>query len=122
MSVISVHVGGCGLRTGASFWQALGHEHGIDAGGSAASDKGGRRPVYFDECKDGGWRPRAVLVDTVPGACARTVGSVSCGVVGRGGWCGGAAAAPTPPPFKSLTRLHSAAAAYACSRQMTWLR
>ena len=70
MSVINVHVGGCGLRTGAAFWQALGCEHGIDVSGAATSDKGGRRQVYFDECEDGTWRPRAVLVDTVPGTCA----------------------------------------------------
>ncbi len=64
--MISLHVGGCGARSGAAFWAQAGREHGLDEAGrdkGASDTQLARAGVFYHEAASGAFTPRAVLVD-----------------------------------------------------------
>ena len=74
-AIVSIQVGGTGLRVGEHFWQHLRAEHGLNGDGQVsvpgATRDVGRR-VFFRESRGtaastGTWAPRAVLVDSGDG-------------------------------------------------------
>ena len=67
--IITIHIGQCGNRLGAIFWETLCREHGIDSLGTHHGDGDQqleRINVFFNEATGGGYVPRAVMVDLEP--------------------------------------------------------
>ena len=73
--VLSLHVGACGVRTGAALWPLLCQEHGLDpaTGVAAGAAPCGRPSVHFEELASGRFVPRAVFADLDPGAVDHAV-------------------------------------------------
>ncbi|KAI0545094.1 beta tubulin [Xylaria curta] len=68
--IIHISTGQCGNQVGASFWQTVSREHGLDHNGSyqgSSSLQLDRIGVYFSEGANTKFVPRAVLVDLEPG-------------------------------------------------------
>ena len=64
--VISLHIGGAGVRLGASCWELYCLEHGIALDGSlpVPPDDSHAFNTFFDEREEGDrWTPRAILID-----------------------------------------------------------
>ena len=66
--IVQVSVGSSGNRIGASFWEAICQEHGVDAAGAGAGPAS-----YFNETSDGRFVPRSVLVHADKSGCDATV-------------------------------------------------
>ncbi|KAI1305060.1 tubulin beta chain [Xylaria venustula] len=68
--IIHLSTGQCGNQVGASFWQTVSREHGLDDNGNYQGSSGlqlERIGVYFNEASKTKFVPRAVLVDLEPG-------------------------------------------------------
>lgn len=69
--IVHMQVGQCGNQIGATFWEVISDEHGIDAQGAYTGDKRElqleRISVYYNEAQNGNYVPRAILVDLEPG-------------------------------------------------------
>ena len=80
--IVTIHVGQCGNRIGAKFWEVISDEHGIDPTGTyhGYSDQQLENiSVFYREATGGKYVPRAVLVDLEPG----TMDSVRSGPFGQ---------------------------------------
>ncbi|BFZ60217.1 Tubulin beta chain (Beta tubulin) [Saitoella coloradoensis] len=80
--IVHLQTGQCGNQIGASFWQTIAGEHGINGSGhyEGTSDlQLERMNVYFNEAAGGKYVPRAVLVDLEPG----TMDAVRAGPFGE---------------------------------------
>ena len=66
--IVQISVGSSGNRIGASFWEAICAEHGVDAAGAGAGPAS-----YFNETSDGRFVPRSVLVHADKSGCDATV-------------------------------------------------
>ena len=69
--VITICIGGCGVRLGSAFWELLCLEHGIQPDGQMISDKtiGGGDDAFntfFSETVAGKHVPRCIFVDLEP--------------------------------------------------------
>ncbi|KAG5437365.1 hypothetical protein PCANB_000796 [Pneumocystis canis] len=67
---VHLQTGQCGNQIGASFWNTISNEHGLDSAGvyQGTSDlQLERMNVYFNEATGGKYVPRAVLIDLEPG-------------------------------------------------------
>lgn len=87
--IVSVHVGGGGVRLGVDWWDAVAREQGpFNEAGEAASSGGAGGAggpvsapalksedveVFFDPLESGGYRPRAVMVDLARDALQETL-------------------------------------------------
>ena len=65
---LTFHLGNCGVNLGESFWKQQLLENGLDINGCfhgyVVEHNGEPLPVYFDETKEGRYRPRAIFLDT----------------------------------------------------------
>lgn len=64
--MITLHVGGCGVRVGEALWAQLGREHGVDCDGvyKGSSDAQlARIGAFYSEGLSGAYTPRTVLAD-----------------------------------------------------------
>jgi len=80
--ILHIQTGQCGNQIGASFWQTISGEHGLDGSGvyNGTSDlQLERMNVYFNEGSGNKYVPRAVLVDLEPG----TMDAVRAGPFGQ---------------------------------------
>eukprot|EP00759_Apiculatamorpha_spiralis_P014071 PhF_6_TR20809/c0_g1_i2/m.29937/K07374/TUBA; tubulin alpha len=71
MNSIQIHVGGCGIRIGDTFWQAALKEHGLTPEGvRSCTDETSMcndvTSILFDETPSGKFIPRTMFVDTCP--------------------------------------------------------
>ncbi|MFS7917386.1 Tubulin beta-2 chain [Helianthus anomalus] len=69
-SILHVQGGQCGNQIGASFWEVICAEHGIDSTGRYQGDTDlqlERINVYYNEASCARFVPRAVLMDLEPG-------------------------------------------------------
>jgi len=67
--IVCIHVGECGNRIGAQFWEVLSNEHGIDPTGTYRGDSALQLEyinVFYNKATDDEYFPRAVLVDLDP--------------------------------------------------------
>uniref|UniRef100_A0A8C2VSR6 Tubulin/FtsZ GTPase domain-containing protein n=1 Tax=Chinchilla lanigera TaxID=34839 RepID=A0A8C2VSR6_CHILA len=80
--IVHLQAGQCGNQIGATFWEVISDEHGIDPTGTYHGDSDlqlERSNVYYNEATGGKYVPGAVLVDLEPG----TMGSVRSGRFGQ---------------------------------------
>ena len=62
--VLTVQVGGCGIRAGNAFWRTVCQEHEIDLAGERYGEPDGRYDdLLFRETQSGRFVPRAILTD-----------------------------------------------------------
>ncbi|KAI5692259.1 tubulin beta chain-like [Diaphorina citri] len=79
--IVHIQVGQCGNQTGVKFWEEISQEHGLNEMGryEGTSDLQLERiQVYYNEAQ-GGYIPRAILVDLEPG----TMDAVRSGPYGK---------------------------------------
>ncbi|KAF8819827.1 beta-tubulin [Cardiosporidium cionae] len=80
--IVHVQAGQCGNQIGASFWELISDEHGINPVGVYEGDSDlqlERIDVYYNEASNGRYVPRAVLMDLEPG----TMDAVRAGPFGQ---------------------------------------
>jgi tubulin beta len=61
--IVTLHVGGCGIRMGETLWEMFAREHSIDCDGKPHSTTMGRATALFSEQIKGRYIPRAIFTD-----------------------------------------------------------